>query len=285
MIGVFGLFLPGLVGLSDTGVVGVDPGFSVAVVDVGETGVFGYRVTYLGPGVGFFVLSVDNGSVYPGSFSLLSGQAATVYVTRAEGVPGVYDSVLTVRELGSGETVNVTARLVVASECIRGSTTGGRLVLVADSINVSVEVNATGQTCARLCVLPENPLPEYVPQGSVSLDRYFDIRVGRPDHVSWPITVKMNYSEQEVVGEGLNELSLGLSYWNGTGMESFNDTGVDTGIHQVYAFPEENETGGSIVMAIASLDVTPIPEPPATSIILVASITGLLALFYWRKPL
>ncbi len=285
LLAVFASFNSSVIGVGAGSVVSVDPGFRIVVVEVNETGVFEFKVSYSGPGIGFFVLSTNSSSssVYPSSFSLLSGQTATVYVTDTRGSPGIYDVVLTVRELGSGESVNATARLAVASECIRGSTLGGVMVLVADSINVSVEINATGLTCAKLCVLPENPLPEYVPADSGSLSRYFDIYIGRPDRVEWPITVKMNYTEQEILDDNLDEVSLKLNYWNDTGLTTFADTGVHTSIRQVYAYPEENETQGSIVMAIAQLNVLPIPEPPVTSLVLALATISLMTILYWRK--
>ena len=283
---VLGVFVsPIVLVASASSVVGVDPGFRVVVGEVGEVGVFVFRVAYFGSGVGFFVLSTNSSSssVYPSSFSLLSGQVATVYVTDVRSAPGIYDNVLTVRELGSGEVVNVTARYAVASECIRGSSTGGVIVLVADSINVSVEINTTGITCAKLCVLPENPLPEYVPADSMSLNRYFDVYIGRPDRVVWPITVKMNYTEQEILDDNLDEISLKMNYWNDTGLTTFADTGVHTNIRQVYAYPEENETRGSIIMAIAQVNIVPIPEPPVTGMILAIATISLAGLLYWKR--
>ncbi len=287
LYGMLFLFFLGL-GLNATAsVFSIDPEFTVNVVDVNESSVFQLHVRYFGGGVGFFVATTNSSGVgiYPGSFSLLSGQSGTVYVSVPAYPPGIYDTVIVFRELGSGENHSIIVRLAVASECVRASTLKGIVSLEADSGNISLVVNATGSTCVRLCVLPVNPLPEYVPVDKGSLGKYFDVKIGRPDHVSWPIMVKVNYTVNDITDKNLEELSLKLYYWNTTELKVLNNTGVDTGLKQVYAYPLEDETRGSIMMALAQTSIIPIPESPVTSLVLVLALASMVSLVYWRRTL
>ena len=275
----------GLNATAATSVFSVDPEFTVNVVDTNESSVFQLHVRYFGSGVGFFTATTNNSGVgiYPGSFSLLSGQSGTVYVSVPAYPPGIYDTVIVFRELGSGENHSVIVRLAVASECVRTSTLGGIVSLETSSGDIGLVVNATGSTCVRLCVLPVNPLPEYVPVDKGSLGKYFDVKIGRLDHVSWPITVKVNYTIDDITDNNLEELSLKLYYWNTTELKVLNNTGVDTELKQVYAYPLEDETRGSIMMVLAQTSIIPIPESPVTSIILVLVLASTLSLAYWRR--
>ena len=275
----------GLNATATTSVFSVDPEFTVSVVDVGESNVFSLHVRYFGGGVGFFTATTNSSGVgiYPGSFSLLSGQSGTVYVSVPAYPTGIYDTVIVFRELGSGESHNVVVRLAVASECVRASTLRGIVSLEADSGNISLVVNATGSTCVRLCVLPANPLPEYVPADKGSIEKYFDVKIGRRDHVSWPITVKVNYTPNDIADNSLEELSLKLYYWNNVELMALNNTGVDTELKQVYAYPLESETEGSIMMALAQISIIPVPEPPTTSLVLVLALASMVSFVYWRR--
>jgi hypothetical protein len=88
----------------------------------------------------------------------------------------------------------------------------------------------------------ENPHPTAtMPEGVIS--KFVDVSVSDPSMVSWPIYVKITYTNEEVMG--LNEDGLGIYYWRNGTWHRCSNTGVDIANNYVWAYMTREEASGS----------------------------------------
>lgn len=161
-----------------------------------------------------------------------------------------------------GIYLNLATSNIVASNIIVGEQT------ISPSAGLELVVNGLTSTTLTTAIYAQNPGTNF-PSGISSFGKYFELAFTNKDAVSWPVMIKIYYTNIDLANAGLtNEQQLaGVYYWDTAASvwKLYSQTGVNTNDitvnHVVYAGYVWANADHFTAMAIGS-DITP-PEKPA----------------------
>lgn len=139
--------------------------------------------------------------------------------------------------------------------------------------DTTVEVTAAGEVTITVAYYSENPHQEATKPAEM-LDKYIDVAASDNDNVTWPMYVKMNYTDDEIPA-GVDESTLGLYHYKDGAWHRCGDTGVNADENYVWANVAKDECAGSPFCSGGSSPPVPVPVPEFSPIGLIALIGAL----------
>ncbi len=147
----------------------------------------------------------------------------------------------------------------------------------------TVEVNASGNVTVTVAHYSGNPHPE-APKPAAMLNKYIDVAVSDKDNITWPMYVRMNYTEGEIPA-GVDENTLGLYYYKNGAWHKRGSTGVNTDENYVWANVAKEEYAGSPFGPGGSSPPVPVPVfSPEGLLSLVVILSTVLVIALRRRP-
>ena len=208
------------------------------------------RITNLGALADTYTLTAPNAQT-PVNITIPNGTTATATISLLYTRPGTYTEPITVTSQGSGSATTLTVQVTVALNMYTTAGTG-TLTVSAPEANTTVEANATGPVEITVLVLTREMVPQ-PPHPHAMVGLPVDILVNDTAALTYPVTITIRYSDQQLEALGLAEDQLTpMRYDEAQGAwVPFTNYQVDTETNTVTIQAQQHELQGVVVSLMA----------------------------------